>query len=334
MNHCYIDLADAPKVAGLRFREFESESDYPEMAPMLVRAFEGDGDYWTVDALRHLDSFVPWVDPAKDRVIVEVHGKMIGAGRVQAWKEPNAQGERVFYNSFNMLPEWRGKGIGTAVLHHNERRLREIANAHPPDEPRFFQTFPIFSHHPAAERLVARHGYAPIRYFHDMVRSPLDEIPDFPLPAGVETRAVETAHMRTIWDCKEEAFRDHWGAIPQGDRGFDAWSKDPFLRKELSCVAWDGEQCVGMVLIFVSDEENQHKQRNRAYTELINVRRPWRNRGVASALIAQSLRNVRDPGFADAGLSVDTENASGALRLYERLGYRTEKRSTFFRKPM
>src|SRR2546422_107949 len=113
MGEPYIALADAPDIAGLRFRGFAGESDYPEMAGMLMEAMEGDGDYWTVEALRCMDASVPWIEPAKDRIIVEVDGRMIGAGRVQA--ERNVQGERVYFHSFNMLPVWRGKGIGTAV---------------------------------------------------------------------------------------------------------------------------------------------------------------------------------------------------------------------------
>jgi ribosomal protein S18 acetylase RimI-like enzyme len=37
--------------------------------------------------------------------------------------------------------------------------------------------------------------------------------------------------------------------------------------------------------------------------------------------------------MTDAGLGVDAENISGALHLYEKMGYRVIKAGTIFRKP-
>ena len=327
-----VQVLEAPAIAGLRFREFAGESDYPEMAPMLVEAFEGEADYWTVEALRTMDAEVPWVDPARDRLIAEVDGRMIGAGRVQCGR--SAQGERVYYNSFNMLPAWRGRGIGTAVLKHNERRLREIAAAHPNDGPRFFQSFSIPQKQVAVERLLLRWGYKPARYFQEMGRSSMEAIPDCPLPPGLEIRPIGPSSLRAIWEANTEAFRDHWCSIPPAEAAFQAWCDNPHWRRDHSAVAWDGQQCVGMVLGFVSEAENRKQNRSRIWTESICVRRPWRNRGVARALIAQCLRLGRDAGFKEAALGVDVESLSGALRLYESMGYQAVKRSTIFRKPM
>ena len=332
MSHNYIDVPDAPEMDGLRFRQFAGESDYAEMAPMLNEAFEGRGDYWTVEAVRHLDSFVPWIDPAKDRLIAEVHGRMIGAGRVEA--RQTAQGERMYFHSFNMLPSWRGKGIGTAVLKHNERRLREIAAAHPSDGPRYFQAFPVMEHQVATERLLKRHRYEAVRYINELVRANLDDIPNSPPPAGIELRPIRDSDMRAIWRTKEEAFLDLWCHCPQQERDFTAWCSDPFLRKDLSNIAFDGEQCVGTTMVFVLEEENRKKNRKCGYTELIAVRRPWRRRGIARAMIARCLSLLKDADFELASLSVDTQSRSGALKLYESMGYEVERRSTFFRKPM
>jgi len=64
------------------------------------------------------------------------------------------------------------------------------------------------------------------------------------------------------------------------------------------------------------------------------VRRPWRKQGLARALIARSLSQLRELGMTEASLTVDTENPSGALRLYEGLGYRPVKRGSVYRKPL
>jgi ribosomal protein S18 acetylase RimI-like enzyme len=38
--------------------------------------------------------------------------------------------------------------------------------------------------------------------------------------------------------------------------------------------------------------------------------------------------------MTEVGLDVDAENATGALRLYERVGFRPIKRDTLYRKPL
>ena len=88
----------------------------------------------------------------------------------------------------------------------------------------------------------------------------------------------------------------------------------------------------GMVLSFINRDENEHYARRRGYTEDIAVRRPWRRRGLASALIARSLSALVERGMTQAALSVDAENPSGALRVYERLGYRKIKQWAVFRR--
>jgi ribosomal protein S18 acetylase RimI-like enzyme len=57
------------------------------------------------------------------------------------------------------------------------------------------------------------------------------------------------------------------------------------------------------------------------FTDLLGVRRAWRGRGLASALLAEAMRRFKAGGMAHAGLGVDTENPTGALGLYTRMGY-------------
>jgi ribosomal protein S18 acetylase RimI-like enzyme len=87
-----------------------------------------------------------------------------------------------------------------------------------------------------------------------------------------------------------------------------------------------------MVRNFIHTEYNERFGRKLGYTEDISVRRPWRKRGVARALISRSIKLHKDLGMTEVALSVDTENPSGALQLYESMGYKTTARETAFRK--
>jgi mycothiol synthase len=64
------------------------------------------------------------------------------------------------------------------------------------------------------------------------------------------------------------------------------------------------------------------------------VRRPGRRRGLARALIAASFPLLRARGMTEAALGVDTENTSGALRVYEGCGFRPVGRNATYRKPI
>ena len=116
------------------------------------------------------------------------------------------------------------------------------------------------------------------------------------------------------------------------EEDFERWFTMPNIDTSLWRVAWDGDEVVGSVMTFIWSDENEQLGLNRAWLEHISVRRAWRKRGVAKALIADTLRMLRDAGFTDAALGVDAKNPTGALQLYESLGFRQLKTGIGFRK--
>ena len=178
-------------------------------------------------------------------------------------------------------------------------------------------------------------GYEAVRYYYSMVRPTCDDLPDAPLPVGLEIREVRPEHLPAIWAADQEAFRDHWGYFPGTDADYQRFVSDPVTGDtSLWRVAWDGDEVAGQVRSYISPEENARHGRLRGYTESISVRRPWRRRGLARALIGASFPLLRARGMTEAALGVDTENTSGALRVYETCGFRPVSRSTTYRKPL
>ena len=328
-----IAVSDSPAIPGLTFRRFRGEEDYPAMVAVIDGSKEADQiDHTdTVEDVactyRHLVN----CDPYKDMFFAEMKSKVIGFGRV--WWILKSDGTRAYFHFTLLLPEWRGKGIRRAMLRHNERRLREIAEAHPKDEPHFFETWAADTELDWESLLVAE-GYEPVRYTFEMVRPNLDDIPDLPLPEGLEVRPAKRDHYRKIWDAAGEAFQDHWGATEWRDEWFERWQEQSFFNPKLWQVVWDGDEVAGMILNFIHEKENSEYNRKRGYTEEISVRRPWRKKGLARALLARSFRVLKEKGMTEAALSVDAENISGALGLYENMGFRTVKRHATYRKPL
>ncbi len=59
------------------------------------------------------------------------------------------------------------------------------------------------------------------------------------------------------------------------------------------------------------------------WTDRLGVRRAWRGRGIASALLARSMQSFHEAGLEAAGLGVDSDSPTGAFGLYRHLGYRS-----------
>jgi ribosomal protein S18 acetylase RimI-like enzyme len=330
-----IVVLDAPAIPGLTFRGFRGEQDYPAMSAVINDSKGADEIEWSQTAedvarnYRHLLNS----DPERDMLFAEVEGQVVGYSRV--WWTREDAGTWLYQLFVHLLPEWRQDGLRRAMLHHNERRLREIAAGHQEDGPRFFEAWSSDSEtHWTA--LLEGEGYKGVRYGYSMVRPDLENIPDLPLPENVEVRPVEPEHVPLIWEAAKEAFRDHWGYSEDGwsMERLREWQESPTYDPDIWQVAWDGDQVAGMVQNFVDHAENEEYGRKRGYTEFISVRRPWRRQGLAKALIARSFWVLRGLGMEEAALGVDADNPNGALRLYRSMGFETEKRHTTYRKPL
>ena len=167
-----------------------------------------------------------------------------------------------------------------------------------------------------------------------MRRDLTEPIPTTDLPVGLELRPVLAEHHRAIFDAEVEAFRDHWGHREKTDNDFELTLKTEELDPSLWVVAWDGDEIGGVVQNWIWASENAELGVQRGWLEHISVRRPWRRRGLARAITAESLRRLRDRGMTEAMLGVDADNPHGALGLYEGLGFTVDKRSTVYRRAL
>jgi ribosomal protein S18 acetylase RimI-like enzyme len=254
------------------------------------------------------------------------------------WGRDEADGACRLFQVHFTLPEYR-QGIPAAMLAWLEQRQREIfaelvaAGVFTAGAEHSSDAFVEVGETGRLEVLVGR-GYTEVRRGYHMIRPLSEPVIETPLPAGLEVRPAIIEHLRQIWDANQEAFRDHWGYIQSGEQDFQAWLEDPELDLSYYQVAWEGDQVAGMVLAFINPHENEEYRRKRGYTEGIAVRRPWRRQGLARALLTRAMRVLKEAGMEEAALGVDTQNLSGALRLYESVGFRVQRYSLFLRKPL
>jgi ribosomal protein S18 acetylase RimI-like enzyme len=322
-----------PDIPGLVFRHVRRPDDYPQMNVIANATRAATGvDFSTTDEqfqsfYEHPGNFVT----ERDVAVVEVGGRIVGYVRGGVYNQ--VSGPRVFEIMPFLDPAVAPKPLLPFMLSAIEDHLRELAAAAPPGE-KVLETFGGDST-PDRDELIVRAGFEPVRFFYSMVRPHLDDLPDAPLPPGLEIREVQPEHLRAIWDAQNEAFRDHWGWSDPGEEEYQQYLTDPVgSDASLWRVAWDGDEVAGQVRSYIHAEENERHGRLRGHTEFISVRRPWRRRGLARALIAASFPLLRARGMTEAALGVDTENTSGALRLYESCGFLPVNRSAVYRKPL
>lgn len=325
-----IMLKNAPQIPGLVFRRYRGESDFEAMAWIINQANSADGDEHlaTVEDIANNYAHLERSNTDKDMIFVEVEGQAVGYGRCMWDTELN--GDHLYSFFINLHPDWRGDGIPLAMIKYLQRRIRQIAAHHPPEAPKYFQTWGVHGLEWHAD-LMEQLRLKPARFGFMMIRPCSQPVEVNPLPEGVEVRPVQPDEYRKVFDAQAEAFRDHWGYIPPTEKDYQRWlgfsSFDPSLWK----VAWEGDQVVGMVLNFVDPEENETFDRKRGYTENISVRRPWRRQGVARSLLTQSIQMFQEMGMEETCLGVDTENPNGALKLYQSVGYTEFRRHVTYR---
>lgn len=325
---------EAPSVPDLAFRRFGGEPDLPGMLRVLNAAHRADGDdeVLTLDEMRVGYRNLSNCDPQRDIVIAQVDAEIVAYARV-FWQDL-VEGGRTYENFGLVDPAWRRRGIGAALHGWNEARLREIAATHPDIDPKWLASEGTDAD-AGCTALLRGDGYEAARFFYEMVAPTLDGIVAPPMPEGIEVRPVARDQYRVIWEASAEAFRDHWGEAEWVEADWERFQAEPdHADPHLWRVGWDGGRVAGAVTLTVPAEENEEHGRRRVYVEWVSVRRPWRRRGLARALLADALLAAREEGFTSSNIGVDTNSPTGATSLYESLGYRPEKTFTAYRKPM
>ncbi len=327
------DLAvpDAPAIPGFRFRRYRGRADHPGMvrANMAARIHEGILEPVTVAGMDNQYATFATSDPFRDAIIAELNGEIVGYGRVE-WAD-NTDGSRDYPTLCLIDPAVRRRGIGRAMLRWLEGRALAIAAGQATDRPRHHASA-LYDTDVGGDALLRSEGYEAIRRGAEMVRPDLDAIPDVAPPDGLVLRPGSAEQSRAVWDADVEIFRDHWGAVDESPEGYRRFVESPAFDPSLWVVAWDGDAIAGIVLASLHRESPPGGVLG--YLDGVGVRRAWRRRGLGRAIVAESLRVLRDRGATNAGLGVDLQNQNEAARLYESLGFRILTTSTEYRKPM
>jgi mycothiol synthase len=326
MGSTKTNATDATLAPGLTLRP----AHWPDLEPVARLIYEvcaTDGD--TILAISPEELRQEWQTPGFDLehdawVVTTPDGGVVGFEEFN-----NRHAHAALDGDGYVHPDFKGKGIGTALLRALEVRAHEEMKLAEPELRVFIRNGLSMSEADAvARQMHANEGYKPVRYQWRMQLN-LEDAPPAPAwPRGVELRPFAAdQHSWSVYEAEQETFLDHWNShrIP-----FEMWQFRKQGRADfdpsLWFIAWDGEQVAGF---------SQCRWRQGiGWVGSLGVRRPWRKQGLGLALLTHSFGEFHRRGMKTIGLGVDASSPTGATRLYKKAGMKVAAEYVIYEKEL
>ncbi|MQA32302.1 GNAT family N-acetyltransferase [Modestobacter roseus] len=316
-------MPDLSLPAGLTARPIHPD-DVPALAELLAaaEAVDDTGEHEGAEDLRGW-----WVNELVDldqdtRVVLDGDGAPVAFATAIA--PPTFRDAYGVHLEGRVHPDRRGRGIGRALLDWQLARGAQVhAERHPEAPARL--TVTAYTSMPDLEALARRAGLQPVRWFHHMER-PLTDLPEPRAVPGVDLVPFTWDRDDEVRRAHNAAFTEHYGSSERDEASWRVmFTGQQGFRPDLSVLAVEDGAVLAYALSYVSETAAAATGSRESYFGQIGVVPQARGRGLSKAVIAQALRAAAAGGCQTAGLQVDSENVTGALGLYESLGFATAR---------
>ncbi|MEW6491752.1 MAG: GNAT family N-acetyltransferase [Cyanobacteriota bacterium] len=300
-------------------RPYAGETDLEAIANLIntCEAVDRMDNGTSVPELRRsLDD--PSVDTVRGICLWEdADGQLVGFSRL--WIAPTGEIIDGFLG-FRVHPTVRGGNLEMQIVAWAQGRLREVGQERGlqvklRSGTRADQTDRI--------ALLEKHGFIADRYFFTMELSLSDPIPEPQFPQGFTLYQGNEQDAEAKVELYNQAFIDHWNHHPLTVERIKQELNKPYYRPELDliAVAPDGT-FAAFCYCEINPEENIRNGRNEGWIACLGTRRGFRKRGLGRAMLLAGIQQLKEASVNAVRLGVDTQNPSGALRLYESVGFR------------
>lgn len=315
-------------IPNVKFRTWSSNDDFKSMVNVRKSCIEKD----QIDTASYLEHYLSakemadtitlnHCDPTKDILIVEHNGAIVGYSQICWWTENDETW--LYLHVGYLVPQYRGKGIGTSMLEWCEKRIREIAQQHQK------QSKAMYGANASSTEmdkilLLTGHGYKPVFTQVELAFTDFSLLNEQNLKERFEIRQVRPDQLRAIWETVNEVYADRATVTAPTEDDYKEFINDPNNDLSLWQVAWIDKEIAALVLVQIKD--------NLAEITEVATRAKYRRQGLAQTLLNQSLRDLQARGIQEVRLHTDGGNISGARSLYEKIGFKYLKDYIRYRK--
>jgi ribosomal protein S18 acetylase RimI-like enzyme len=318
--------AKAKGPAGIEWSPLVAE-DLPALSGLLtaIEHFDEPSERHTLDELQEAYSEADAEPGRNARLGRDSGGTVVAFGWVHPFPS-DVDPRRVFLDG-GVHPGWRRRGLGHHVLDWQlERAMTWDADTRRPEHGPVQMIINVEEKLTDRLELAKDRGFHAVRWFADMslkfddLPAGLPPVPELP---GIRIEPFGPALSERVRQAHNEAFADHWGSQPVPEVRWEERLKASASRAEWSWVAVDtaSGEVAGYAMNAAYPQDWEHQGFREGWTDRLGVRRAWRGRGIAKALLIASMHSFAKADLDAAGLGVDTDNPSGAFGLYTQLGY-------------
>lgn len=310
----------------LRIREFVQGQDEAVLADVMNRSFKGFEEFrsLTSDDIAMNEKAPNFVG---SRIfIAEVDGEPVGM--IRAHVDKTRTEKKGFIRMLGVAPEFRRRGVGTALAMKGIQDLKERGMETVEGEATLDQR--------GAVEFWEHLGFSRVRVFSLMKRSlegihsGVGENRDIRLRALVKG-SLEDLELLTFLE--SEAFREHYNYRPHTvDEIRYFLEQDPVFRDQEWIIVYLNDTPVGYVGLGIDAKSNREKNLKAGWIMDIGVLKEHRRKGVGARLLIEGMKLLKAKGMTEAILGVDDQNVTNAIKLYQNLGFVATRKDAAFRK--
>jgi GNAT superfamily N-acetyltransferase len=296
----------SPAPAGLVVVHACSDVELAQLAAVR-RAVDPDANPLLASLRHRLDNFTGVVF-----LLAYLAGEPVGCGYAEPFTANDR--EESITADMSVIPASRGRGIGSA--------LYGAASAHARSLGKTGLTVESKEDDEASLAWLERRGFVEVERQKAVALELANAVPaSGEVPPGIRivTEAGNGRYEPGMYEVAIEAMRDIPGLDGEHSPTYDQWRatevQRPSRRKDLSFVALAGDEVIGYASLHVFGDPTV------AHNSLTVVSRPWRNRGIATALKRAQIEAARRAGIVR--MLTESEERNVPMRqLNEKLGYR------------
>jgi ribosomal protein S18 acetylase RimI-like enzyme len=260
----------------------------------------------------------PGFDPAQSVCLIETKdGTLIALAEV--WDESDPPVHPEIWMTVD--PDYADQGLEENLLAWGEERAKQALDRVDPELKVALWAY-ISSEVDSNRQALLRAGFSLIRHGFRM-RIDMKEEPPAPVwPAGIHLKPYDPeSDARLVYEVDDEVFQDHFGFVQEDpEEGYQRFmhhlAGDDSYDPSLWFLAYEGEELVGFSICrrYGADDPEA------GYISTLGVRRPWRRKGVALALLQHTFQEYYRRGKHKVDLGVDADSLTGATDLYKKAG--------------